>query len=144
MYIYSLRPEILVIEMDVSICILVLDTSILMTSISERREYITQTNTTCPSVPNVVQLDRPISINPWCRRRRSSRRGGPTCSSSPRCGQPSFFSLKRWSSTSMVEVASVWKLAKTKQGAREVLLFDGKVQEKLWVWCPCIQRALYL
>ena len=36
---YSLRPKILVIEMDVSRFILVLDTSILMTSNSERREY---------------------------------------------------------------------------------------------------------
>ena len=40
---YSLRPEILVIEMDVSRCILVLDTSILMTSNSGRREYLVQT-----------------------------------------------------------------------------------------------------
>ena len=34
---YSLRPKILVIEMDVSRCILVLDTSI------GRREYLVQT-----------------------------------------------------------------------------------------------------
>ena len=40
---YSLRPKILVIEMDVSRCILVLDTSILMTSNSGRREYLVQT-----------------------------------------------------------------------------------------------------
>ena len=40
---YSLRPGILVIEMDVSRCILVLDTSILMTSNSGRREYLVQT-----------------------------------------------------------------------------------------------------
>ena len=40
---YSLRPKILVIEMDVSRCILVLDTSILMTSNSRRREYLVQT-----------------------------------------------------------------------------------------------------
>ena len=35
---YSLRSEILVGEMNVPRCILVLDTSILATSISERRE----------------------------------------------------------------------------------------------------------
>ena len=35
--------KILVIEMDVSRCILVLDTSILMTSNSGRREYLVQT-----------------------------------------------------------------------------------------------------
>ena len=40
---YSLRPKILVIEMDASRCILVLDTSILMTSNSGRREYLVQT-----------------------------------------------------------------------------------------------------
>ena len=40
---YSLSPEILVIEMDVSRCILVLDASILMTSNSGRREYLVQT-----------------------------------------------------------------------------------------------------
>ncbi len=40
---YSLRPKILVIEMDVSRCSLVLDTSILMTSNSGRREYLVQT-----------------------------------------------------------------------------------------------------
>ena len=40
---YSLRPKILVIEMDVSRCILVLDTSILMTSNSGWREYLVQT-----------------------------------------------------------------------------------------------------
>ena len=40
---YSLRPKILVIEMDVSRCILVLDTSILITSNSGRREYLVQT-----------------------------------------------------------------------------------------------------
>ena len=40
---YSLRPKILVIEMDVSRCILVVDTSILMTSNSGRREYLVQT-----------------------------------------------------------------------------------------------------
>ena len=39
---YSLRPKILVIEMDVSSCILVLDTSILMTSNSGWREYLVQ------------------------------------------------------------------------------------------------------
>ena len=40
---YSLHPKILVIEMDVSRCILVLDTSILMTSNSRRSEYLVQT-----------------------------------------------------------------------------------------------------
>ena len=40
---YSLRSKILVIEIDVSRCILVLDTSILMTSNSGRREYLVQT-----------------------------------------------------------------------------------------------------
>ena len=40
---YSLRPKTLVIEMDVSRCILVLDTSILMTSNSGRRGYLVQT-----------------------------------------------------------------------------------------------------
>ena len=40
---YSLRSELLVAEMDVSRCILVLDTSILMTSNSGRREYLVQT-----------------------------------------------------------------------------------------------------
>ena len=36
---YSLRSELLVAEIDVSRCILVLDTSISETSNSERREY---------------------------------------------------------------------------------------------------------
>ena len=36
---YSLRPELLVIKMDVSITKIHLDTSISMTSISGRREY---------------------------------------------------------------------------------------------------------
>ena len=36
---YSLRPELLVTDMDVSRCILVLDTSISVTSNLERREY---------------------------------------------------------------------------------------------------------
>ena len=40
---YSLRPKILVIEMDVSRCILVLDTSISAMSNLEQREYITNT-----------------------------------------------------------------------------------------------------
>ena len=40
---YSLLPNILGIQMDVSRCILVLDTSILMTSNSGRREYLVQT-----------------------------------------------------------------------------------------------------
>ena len=40
---YSLHSEILVIEMDVSRCILVLDISILMKSNSGRREYLVQT-----------------------------------------------------------------------------------------------------
>ena len=44
---YSLHSELLVIEMDVSRCILVLDTSIPETSNSERREYmIMQSNMT--------------------------------------------------------------------------------------------------
>ena len=40
---YSLRSELFVMGMDVSRCILVLDTSILMTSNSGRREYLVQT-----------------------------------------------------------------------------------------------------
>ena len=36
---YSLRSELLLADMDVSRCILVLDTSIFMTSNLERREY---------------------------------------------------------------------------------------------------------
>ena len=40
---YSLRPKILVIEMDVSRCILVLDTSILMASNAGPREYLVHT-----------------------------------------------------------------------------------------------------
>ena len=38
---YSLRSEILVLEMVVSRLVLVLDTTISKTSISERRDYIT-------------------------------------------------------------------------------------------------------
>ena len=51
---YSLRSEILVIEMDVSSCILVLDTSILMTNNSKRREYIARVHNQMVQVTSKV------------------------------------------------------------------------------------------
>ena len=79
---YSLRPKILVIEMDVSRCILVLDTSILMTSNSGRREYFVQKeikwgwgNLVCTS--DLVQTGRKggESSTDWSSNRSLGRKG---------------------------------------------------------------------
>ena len=80
---HSLRPKILVIEMDVSRCILVLDTSILMASNSGRMEYLVQTrnkvgwrNLVC-STSDLVQTGRKggdSSID-WSSNRSLGRKG---------------------------------------------------------------------
>ena len=79
---YSLRPKILVIEMDVSRCILVLDTCILMTCNSGRREYLVQTrnkvgwgNLVC--ISDLVQTGRKggESSTDWSSNRSLGRKG---------------------------------------------------------------------
>ena len=67
---YSLRSELLVAEMDVSRCILVLDTSISATSNLERREYYREQPIIVPLHTSVCLIDssiiRKLCMVVWC------------------------------------------------------------------------------